>query len=87
MSIINEEAGVTVFNGTGQKIEVLFQEEVQLDIDVPLFYIKSGEEEIQAYVNNHAKPELNEYTGQKKQDISEQTVKVWRRFPKKLPKI
>ena len=40
MSIINEEAGVTVFNGTGQKIEVLFQEEVQLDIDVPLFYIK-----------------------------------------------
>lgn len=74
MSIINEEAGVTVFNGTGQKIEVLFQEEVQLDIDVPLFYIKSGEEEIQAYVNNHAKPELNEYTGQKKQDISEQTA-------------
>lgn len=70
MSTVNEEAGITVFNGTGQKIEVLFQEEVQLDINVPLFYIKSGEEEIQAYVNNHAKPELDEYTAAKKQEIT-----------------
>lgn len=70
MSTVNEEAGITVFNGTGQKIEVLFQEEVQLDINVPLFYIKSGEEEIQAYVNNHAKPELDEYTEAKKQEIT-----------------
>lgn len=74
MSILNEEAGITVFNGTGQKIEVLFQEEVQLDINVPLFYIKSGEEEIQAYVNNHAKPELDEYTGEKKQEIADKTA-------------
>lgn len=71
MSTVNEEAGITVFNGTGQKIEVLFQDEVQLDINVPLFYIKSGEEEIQAYVNNHAKPELDEYTAAKKQEITQ----------------
>lgn len=75
MSFVNEENGITVFNGTGQKIEVLFQEEVQLDINVPLFYIKSGEEEIQAYVNNHAEPELDEYTKIKKQEVSEHTGK------------
>lgn len=74
MSTVNEEAGITVFNGTGQKIEVLFQEEVQLDINVPLFYIKSGEEEIQAYVNNHAKPELDEYTGEKKREIADKSA-------------
>lgn len=75
MSFVNEENGITVFNGTGQKIEVLFQEEVQLDINVPLFYIKSGEEEIQAYVNNHAKPDLEDYTQTKKQEVSEHTGK------------
>ena len=74
MSMLNEEADITVFNGTGQKIEVLFQEEVQLDINAPLFYIKSGEEEIQAYVNNHAKPELNEHTEEKKREIADKSA-------------
>ena len=78
MSTVNEEAGITVFNGTGQKIEVLFQEEVQLDINVPLFYIKSGEEEVQAYVNNHAKPELDEYTGEKNGKLPIRVPKILR---------
>ena len=30
MSFVNEENGITVFNGTGQKIEVLFQEDAPL---------------------------------------------------------
>ena len=76
---INDEAEITVFSGQSQKIEILMQQEVQLDINVPLFYIKSGEEEIQAYVNNHAKPQLDDFTKQKQQEISktaEETIKT-----------
>lgn len=71
---INDEATIEVFNGFGQKIEVLLQEEVQLDVNVPLFYIKSGEEEVQAYVDNHAKPQIKEYAEIKKLEIDEKTA-------------
>lgn len=71
---VNDEATIEVFNGFGQKIEVLLQEEVQLDVNVPLFYIKSGEEEVQAYVDNHAKPQIKEYAEIKKLEIDEKTA-------------
>ncbi len=56
--------------GQPAKIEVLFQEEVQLDINVPLFYIKSGEEEIKQYVDGVAKPEIDVYVEDKKAVIT-----------------
>lgn len=60
---MEREANVEVLDfDKSQNIEVLVQEEVQLDINVPLFYIKSGEEDIKAYVTNHAKPELDAHT-------------------------
>ena len=60
---MEREANVEVLDfDKSQNIEVLVQEEVQLDINVPLFYIKSGEEDIKSYVNNHAKPEITAYT-------------------------
>lgn len=48
------------------ELEVLFQEEVQLDINAPLFYIKSGEENINNYVERTAKPALDSYVEEKK---------------------
>ena len=47
------------------ELEVLFQEEVQLDINVPLFYIKSGEEDINNYVERTAKPAIDAYVEEK----------------------
>ena len=44
---------------SGQKIEVLFQDEVSLDIDCSLRYIKSGQKEIQDYVENVSKKQLD----------------------------
>ena len=44
---------------------MLFQEEVQLDINVPLFYIKSGEEDINNYVERTAKPAIDAYVEEK----------------------
>ena len=49
----------TIILNSGEKIEVLLQDEVSLDIDCSLRYIKSGEKEIYTYVHNVAKPELN----------------------------
>lgn len=66
-----EEQSVVVFDGFDhQNLDVLFQEEVQLDINVPLFYIKSGEEEIQYYVNTVSKPELDAYSDVKKEEMA-----------------
>ena len=42
-------------------VQVLFQEEALLNIEVPLFYIKSGEEEICKYVETVSKPEIDRY--------------------------
>lgn len=53
------------------ELEVLFQEEVQLDINAPLFYIKSGEENINNYVERTAKPALDSYVEEKKGGIEQ----------------
>ena len=49
----------TITLNSGQKIEVLLQDEVSLDIDCALRYIKSGEQEINSYVKNTAQPHLD----------------------------
>ena len=43
--MLNEDAILDINTGQPARLDVLFQDEVQLDINVPLFYIKSGEEE------------------------------------------
>lgn len=43
------------------ELQVYIMDEAQLNIDVPLYYIRSGEKEIQNYVNNVSKPEINRY--------------------------
>ena len=56
-------------NQREENLDVWWQDEVQLNIDVPLVYIKSGEEEVQAYVNNHALPEIRACAAEQKQEI------------------
>lgn len=44
-----------------QVLEVFWQDEVELNLDMDLMYIKSGQKEIQDYVDNVSKPEINDY--------------------------
>lgn len=74
MANVNDESTLVVFDGyERQELEVLFQDEVVLDIEVPLFYIKSGEEEIQHYVDTVAKPDLDNHTTSKKAELDTYT--------------
>ena len=64
---MNEESYITIVDrASSHKIDVLFQEEVQLDINVPLFYIKSGEEEVGHYVEKVCKPDIDNFVENKK---------------------
>lgn len=64
---MNEESYITIVDrASSHKIDVLFQEEVQLDINVPLFYIKSGEEEVKHYVEKICKPAVAEFVENQK---------------------
>ena len=64
---MNEESYITIVDrASSHKIDVLFQEEVQLDINVPLFYIKSGEEEVKHYVEKVCKPDIDNFVENKK---------------------
>lgn len=74
MANVNDESTLVVFDGyERQELEVLFQDEVVLDIEVPLFYIKSGEEEIQHYVDTVAKPDMDNHTTVKKAELDTYT--------------
>lgn len=74
MAHVNDESTLVVFDGyEQQELEVLFQDEVVLDIEVPLFYIKSGEEEIQHYVDTVAKPDMDNHTTVKKAELDTYT--------------
>ena len=42
-------------------LEVYWQDEVELNLDMSLMYIKSGEKEIENYVENVSKPEIDNY--------------------------
>lgn len=43
------------------QIDVYWQDEVTLDLDLSLMYIVSGQREIQDYVDNKSKPEIDDY--------------------------
>ena len=50
----------TIILNSGAKLDVVMQDNVTLDIDCALRYIKSGHQEIADYVNTQAKPHLQE---------------------------
>ena len=62
----------TIILDSGQKIEVLFQDEVSLDIDCSLRYIESGKKEIDQYVEENIKSELERTIVDAKANMQEQ---------------
>ena len=62
----------TIILKSGQKVEVLLQDEVSLDIDCSLRYIKSGQKEIANYIDNTAKPKLAEVITQAQENMDNQ---------------
>ena len=62
----------TIVLNSGEKIEVLFCDEVSLDIDCGLRYIASGKQEIEQYVNEVSKPTLDAVISKAQTDMAEQ---------------
>ena len=56
------------------EMEVYYQDEVSLDTDLSLFYIKSGEKEIENYVENVSKPDIANYINEYAKPIVTQLV-------------
>ena len=56
------------------EMEVYYQDEVSLDTDLSLLYIKSGEKEIENYVENVSKPDIANYTNEYAKPIVTQLV-------------
>lgn len=52
---------IQVNTAESQTIDVYYQDSVDLELDVQLMYIKSGEAEIKKYVDEVAKPEIDGY--------------------------
>ena len=57
---------------SGQKIDILLQDEVSLDIDCSLRYIESGKKEIEEYVENVSKKHLYEVVDEAQVKMSKQ---------------
>ena len=58
-------------------MEVYWQNEVELDLDIELMYIKSGQAEIQQYVENTVKPNIEDYVkGETYQKVEKQVDEV-----------
>lgn len=55
------DAAVEICCQDGAVFDVLWQNEVNLNLDLNLMYIKSGQAEIQSYVDDVSKPEIDNY--------------------------
>lgn len=55
------DADVEIYCQDGAVFDVLWQDEVNLNLDLNLMYIKSGQAEIQSYVDGVSKPEIDNY--------------------------
>ena len=55
------DADVEIYCQNGAVFDVLWQDEVNLNLDLNLMYIKSGQAEIQSYVDDVSKPEIDAY--------------------------
>jgi hypothetical protein len=64
----------TIILNSGQKIEVYMPDQIELDIDCHVAYIKSGQEEIQNYVDKVSKPEINSYVTENSEPLVREIV-------------
>lgn len=51
------------------QIDVYWQDEVELNLDMSLIYVASGKEEIKGYVDNYAKPEIDKYVTESAREL------------------
>lgn len=72
---MSDNADIFVQPGTAGKIEVLVQRQCQLEVDTSLLYVKSGQKEIQDYVDNVSKPEIDSYIETEARPIVSEVVK------------
>lgn len=72
---MSDNADIFVQPGTAGKIEVLVQRQCQLEVDTSLLYVKSGQKEIQDYVDNVSKPEIDSYIETEAKPIVSEVVK------------
>lgn len=76
---MNEKSELAVFDGYDkQKIDVMFQEEANLEVKMPLFYVNSGKKELENYVEDDCKPKLTEYTVSKQEELSALVEEVYK---------
>ena len=76
---MNEKSELAVFDGYNkQKIEVMFQEEANLEVKMPLFYVNSGKKELESNVEDNCKPELAENTVSKQGELSAAVEEVYK---------
>lgn len=69
---MREQEVIEIFdNFLAQELEISFQDEVCLETEVDIIYIKTGEEEIKFYVNSVAKPDIDEFSEGKKSEIDD----------------
>lgn len=69
--MVNTKTDVSVTVAPVGEIEVTVWNAAQLDINTAVAYVKSGQREIQEYVDNVNKPELNAYTAGCKEEITD----------------
>ena len=63
---------ISIFDTYRSKdFDVFFQQEAELDSKVDVRYVKYGREDIQSYVNDVAKPDIADYTSEKKSSIND----------------
>lgn len=72
---MSNNADIFVQPETAGKIEVLVQEQCQFEINTSLLYVKSGQKEIQDYVENVSKPEIDSYIETEAKPIVSEVVK------------
>ena len=68
--MIKENVVLDVDTEKSSSLEVLFQDEIRLEFNVPLIYVKSGEEDIKQYVENVVKPDFAVYVNDRKAAIA-----------------
>ena len=51
------------------QIDVYWQDEVELNLDMSLIYVASGKDEINGYVENFAKPEIDKYVTESAKEL------------------
>lgn len=71
---MENEALIQINPNIQTDVEIYWQDEVVVDLDMQLFYIKSGQNEVQQYVEGTIKPDIKSYTDKYAKPIVKETV-------------